>query len=395
MNFSLKIAKRFMIGGKGSGPSRLTGWISIIGLTIGCMAMILSVSILNGFESRVVSKIIGFEGDLRITNVKDWSKLESYISSLNGVKSTMLFQKRKSLLIGRNNSQRMVELKSIEIPKISEFYDLNIKQVNSSKTQQIILGEMTARRLNLNLGDEVRILSPIDNGSAWGLPIQVQCIVSGIFNVQVLDLDDKIAFISKDVGRKLFLRKNGPDGLDIRLDKNSDFQTIANMIKNKFPNIKVNKWSDLHSELFNAMRFERIGALFVLSLIIVVACFNLITTLILVTAQKIRQIGILQVMGCSQKVIKTIIMSQGVMIGSIGITAGLIFGVIIIILQNTYGLIPLPEDVYFISFLPMNIYFYDIITILSISFGMVILSVSIAAKRSTMISTLEAVYLEK
>ena len=395
MNFSLIIAKRFMIGGKGSGPSRLTGWISIIGLTIGCMAMILSVSILNGFESRVVSKIIGFEGDLRITNVKDWSKLESYISSLNGVKSTMLFQKRKSLLIGRNNSQRMVELKSIEIPKISEFYDLNIKQVNSSKTQQIILGEMTARRLNLNLGDEVRILSPIDNGSAWGLPIQVQCIVSGIFNVQVLDLDDKIAFISKDVGRKLFLRKNGPDGLDIRLDKNSDFQTIANMIKNKFPNIKVNKWSDLHSELFNAMRFERIGALFVLSLIIVVACFNLITTLILVTAQKIRQIGILQVMGCSQKVIKTIIMSQGVMIGSIGITAGLIFGVIIIILQNTYGLIPLPEDVYFISFLPMNIYFYDIITILSISFGMVILSVSIAAKRSTMISTLEAVYLEK
>ena len=395
MNFSLKIAKRFMIGGKGSGPSRLTGWISIIGLTIGCMAMILSVSILNGFESRVVSKIIGFEGDLRITNVKDWSKLESYISSLNGVKSTMLFQKRKSLLIGRNNSQRMVELKSIEIPKISEFYDLNIKQVNSSKTQQIILGEMTARRLNLNLGDEVRILSPIDNGSAWGLPIQVQCIVSGIFNVQVLDLDDKIAFISKDIGRKLFLRKNGPDGLDIRLDKNSDFQIIANMIKNKFPKIKVNKWSDLHSELFNAMRFERIGALFVLSLIIVVACFNLITTLILVTAQKIRQIGILQVMGCSQKVIKTIIMSQGVMIGSIGITAGLIFGVIIIILQNTYGLIPLPEDVYFISFLPMNIYFYDIITILSISFGMVILSVSIAAKRSTMISTLDAVYLEK
>jgi len=395
MNFSLKIAKRFLIGGKGSGPSRLTGWISIIGLTIGCMAMILSVSILNGFESRVVSKIIGFEGDLRITNVKDWSKFESYISSLNGVKSTMLFQKRKSLLIGRNNSQRMVELKSIEIPKISEFYDLNIKQVNSSKTQQIILGEMTARRLNLNLGDEVRILSPIDNGSAWGLPIQVQCIVSGIFNVQVLDLDDKIAFISKDVGQKLFLRKNGPDGLDIRLDKNSDFQIIANMIKNKFPNIKVNKWSDLHSELFNAMRFERIGALFVLSLIIVVACFNLITTLILVTAQKIRQIGILQVMGCSQKVIKTIIMSQGVMIGSIGITAGLIFGVIIIVLQNTYGLIPLPEDVYFISFLPMNIYFYDIITILSISFGMVILSVSIAAKRSTMISTLDAVYLEK
>ena len=395
MNFSLKIAKRFMIGGKGSGPSRLTGWISIIGLTIGCMAMILSVSILNGVESRVINKIVGFEGDIRVTNVEDWNKLERFILSLKNVKSTMSFQTRKSLLIGRNKSQRMIELKSIELSKISEFYDLNIKQFDSSKTQQIILGEMTARRLNLNLGDAVRILSPIDNGSAWGLPIQVQCIVGGIFSVQVLDLDDKIAFIPKGIGQKLFLRKNGPDGLDIRLNQNSDIQSIENMIKDKFPNITVNKWTDLHRELFNAMRFERIGALFVLSLIIVVACFNLITTLILVSAQKIRQIGILQVMGCTQKVIKSIIMSQGAMIGSIGIISGLIIGGLIIILQNLFGLISLPEDVYFISILPMNIYFYDIITILSISFGMVILSVYIAAKRANMISTLEAVYLEK
>ena len=167
------------------------------------------------------------------------------------------------------------------------------------------------------------------------------------------------------------------------------------MIKSNFPEVIVKKWTDLHSELFSAMRFERIGALFVLSLIIVVACFNLITTLILVSAQKTRQIGILQVMGCSQKVVRSIIMNQGVMIGAIGIFTGLLIGGLFILLQNTFGLIPLPEDIYFIPFLPMEIYFYDIITILFISFGMVILSVIIAAKRTTMISTLEAVYLEK
>jgi len=384
-----------MLGGKGSGPSRLTGWISIIGLAIGCMAMILSISILNGFESRVINKIIGFEGDIRVANVSNWNNLDSYISSLSDVKSSISFQERKGLLIGRNDSQRMIELKSLDIDKISEFYDLNIKQVKSSSLPQVFLGEMTARRLNLNLGDAVRLLSPIDNGSAWGLPIQAQCIVGGIFSIQVLDLDDKVAFIPKKIGQKLFLRKDGPDGLDIRLHENSDIQMVVNMIKSNFPEATIKKWSDLHTELFNAMKFERFGALFVLSLIIVVACFNLITTLILVSAQKIRQIGILQVMGCSKKSIKSIIMNQGLMIGSIGIFTGSFIAIFFIKIQNNFGLIPLPEDIYFISSLPMDIYFYDIFTILSISFGMVILSVIIAAKRATMISTLEAVYLEK
>ena len=384
-----------MLGGKGSGPSRLTGWISIIGLAIGCMAMILSISILNGFESRVINKIIGFEGDIRVANVSNWNNLDSYISSLSDVESSISFQERNGLLIGRNDSQRMIELKSLDIDKISEFYDLNIKQVKSSNLPQVFLGEMTARRLNLNLGDAVRLLSPIDNGSAWGLPIQAQCIVGGIFSIQVLDLDDKVAFIPKKIGQKLFLRKDGPDGLDIRLHENSDIQMVVNMIKSNFPEATIKKWSDLHTELFNAMKFERFGALFVLSLIIVVACFNLITTLILVSAQKIRQIGILQVMGCSKKSIKSIIMNQGLMIGSIGIFTGSFIAIFFIKIQNNFGLIPLPEDIYFISSLPMDIYFHDIFTILSISFSMVILSIIIAAKRATMISTLEAVYLEK
>ena len=114
MIFSAKIAKRFMLGGKGAGPSRLTGWISIVGMTIGCVAMILSVSILNGFELRVINKIVGFESDLRISNVTDWNKVENYILNLDGVENVMTFQQRKGLLIGRNNNQRMVLLKSID-----------------------------------------------------------------------------------------------------------------------------------------------------------------------------------------------------------------------------------------------------------------------------------------
>ena len=395
MIFSAKIAKRFMLGGKGAGPSRLTGWISIVGMTIGCVAMILSVSILNGFELRVINKIVGFESDLRISNVTDWEKVENYILNLDGVENVMTFQQRKGLLIGRNNNQRMVLLKSIDPSLISKFYDLNMEVSEPSDLPKVYLGEMTARRLNLNLGDGIRVMSPIDQGSSWGLPIQTQCVVGGIFSIQVLDLDDKIAFIPKDIGKKLFIRKNGPDGLDVRLIDNVDIGLISKTIQKKFPLAIVKTWADLHSELFNAMQFERIGALFVLSLIILVACFNLVTTLVLVSAQKIRQIGILQVMGCSKNVIKSIIMNQGMMIGLIGILSGLIIGLFLIWVQNTFGVVRLPQDIYFTPFLPMDIFVLDLIIILSISFGMVILSIYIAANRALMVSPLEAIYTEK
>ena len=151
----------------------------------------------------------------------------------------------------------------------------------------------------------------------------------------------------------------------------------------------------MHNELFSAMKFERIGALVVLSMIILVACFNLVTTLMLVTAQKMREFGILQVMGSTQDLVRSIVMYQGSMIGGIGIFIGLGIGLLLIFFQNIFGIITLPEDIYFTPYLPMVIFAYDFIIILSISLGMVILSTWIAAKRTLMISPIEAVYLEK
>jgi ABC-type lipoprotein release transport system permease subunit len=126
-----------------------------------------------------------------------------------------------------------------------------------------------------------------------------------------------------------------------------------------------------------------------------VACFNLVTTLILVTAQKVREYGILQVMGTTRGLVKSIVMHQGGMIGGLGISAGLGIGLLFILAQNVFGLISLPEDIYFTPYLPMVIFINDVITILSISLGMVILSSFIAAKRALMISPLEAINLEK
>lgn len=395
MNISWMVARRFLLGGKGGGPSRLTGWIAIVGLAIGCMAMVLSISVLNGFESRVVNKIVGFEGDIRISNVSNWNEAKVNIESVDSVKGVMAFQERKGLILGRGGSQRMVMFKAVSLDLIENFYALNMSKGITSNINDVYLGEMVARRLNLSVGDGLIIASPIDHGSGWGIPRQIQCVVGGIFNMQVLDLDDKIVFISDEIGKQLFIRKQGPDGMDIRLNENADVNAVATKIKSIIPNAKVETWGDLHSELFGAMKFERIGALVVLSFIIVVACFNLVTTLALVIAQKVREYGILQVIGMSQQMVRSIVLKQGIMIGGIGILSGVLIGLIFIVVQNIFGIIRIPEDIYFTPYLPMEIFLADIVIILAISVVMVVLSVIVAAQRALNMSVLEAIYLEK
>ena len=396
MNFSRLIAKRFLLKSQESSPSKITGWIAVVGLAVGCMAMVLSLSVLNGFEKRVVDKIIGFESDLRLTKVNDWDSAISIISNFDEVKETMTFQERKGLIVGKGNTKRMVSLKAVNMDKISSFYDFNsFVEVKSADLPIVYLGEMTARRLNVDKGDVIRIFSPIDYGYSWGVPVQIQCIVGEIFNIQVLDLDDKIAFIPTEIGEKIFTRKSMPDGIDIRLHEDADVQSVAIKISEKIIEAKVESWGDLHSELFGAMQFERVGTLAVLSLIILVACFNLIATLVLITAQKTREFGILQVLGASRTSIKSIIFNQGLIISVTGIFSGLFISLVFIFCQNYFGIITLPQDIYFTPYLPMEISANDIIVILLISFLMVFVSINIAARRTLMFSPLNLIKLEK
>ena len=396
MNFSYKIAKRFLMGARSSGPSKLTGWMSIIGLCIGSMAMVLSIAVLNGFEYRVIDKIIGFESDIRLTKIEDFNNSIDIVNKISGVKSLMPFQERKGLILAKGGLQRMVTLKAIEIDKFSSFYNINSFTTTNIGDQPIVyLGEMTARRLNVREGEVVRLLSPIDHGYSWGLPAQIQCVVGGIFNIQVLDLDDRIAFIPSEIGKKLFIRKSKPDGIDIRLKEGYNIDLVVNELRNKILEVKVDTWGDLHQELFGAMKFEKIGTLIVLSLIIVVACFNLVTTLVLVAAQKAREFGILQVLGSNKKTIKSIVMYQGGLISSFGIISGLFIGLLFIYLQNIFGIISLPEDIYFTSYLPMVILLKDIVAILAISIGMVIVSIYISANRTVILSSMKSIYLDK
>ena len=166
------------------------------------------------------------------------------------------------------------------------------------------------------------------------------------------------------------------------------------MIKD-FKNISVYSWEDLHKALINAMRLERLGALAVLCLIILVSSFNLISTLVLVIIQKIRQIGILRAIGVSNLDIRKIIVTQGVLIGGIGVLIGTLLSLLLIIIQNIYGVIPIPSDIYFISELPMIINLNDIFLVSFISLIFIIFSSLIASRQAVKIGIRESLQWEK
>ena len=398
MKFQFLIAKKFMLGGSGSGPSRLNGWVSIIGMIIGTFAILISLSVMNGFEERVIKKLIGFEGDIRISpNVN--TNLEDIFSQINinpSIDEALLFKERIGIILANDDSKRVVTFKSIDMTLLSSFYDIAFTKKDSNISDTgIAIGYLLAQRLNVDIGDQITIMSPIDQSNLFGLPILIDVKVSKIFNSQVLDFDDRIVFISNEVGDRIFLRKKTYDGIDIRLKSRKELSRVKLELQNYYKNSSVHSWEDLHASLISAMRLERLGALTVLCLIILVSSFNLISTLVLVIMQKVRQIGILRAIGATNIDIKKIIITQGILIGGFGALIGIIASYLLIIIQNSYGIIPIPSDIYFISQLPMMLKPNDIFMVALISLLFIVFSSLLASRQAIIIGIRKSLQWEK
>ena len=387
-----------MLGDSGYGPSRINGWVSIIGMTIGTFAILISLSVMNGFEERVIAKLIGFEGDIRITSNSN-TNLEgifNQIRSHSSIDKALLYKERIGMILSKDDSKRIVTFKSIDIENIDSFYNIDfINKGFSISKDGIAIGYLLAQRLNVDVGDPLMIMSPIDQSNSFGLPILINVKVGKIFNSQVLDFDDRIVFISKEMGDRIFLRKKSYDGIDIRLNDKEELSSVILKMQNDYKNVSVYSWEDLHEALITAMRLERLGALAVLCLIILVSSFNLISTLVLVIIQKVRQIGILRAIGANNKHIRKIIITQGMLIGGIGAFIGILASLLLITIQNVYGIISIPSDIYFISQLPMIINSNDIFVVVLISLMFIIGSSLIASKQAVKIGIRESLQWEK
>ena len=383
MKFINVISKRFYNRSKVYG--KYLGILSMLGMGVGCFAIIISISVLNGFENIVHQKLKGFEGDIRVfQNIYDpkWEKID-------GVKKIIPFMERK-IVLQANDVTRVVSMKAVDEEIMPEFYEIFL-QGRFPRAGEIILGQDLAYRLGIEIGQEVYASSPIDHTIGFTTPYKKRFKVSGVFSTKVLNYDDQIVFGTLGDGKMLFSRKKKIDGYDIKVDSNFSIEKIKKRINSMIrPESSVISWDEQNKSLVDAMKIERYATIIVLSLIFVVSTFNLISNLSLISIQKTKEIGILLSMGASKKSIQHIIMLLGIRRAGIGALLGFFVGYIIINVQSQFSIIPLPTEVYFLDSLPMILYFNDIILVLSISFSFIFIASFISGKKLSQIDVKEA-----
>ena len=365
MNWEKFISNRFYDSSKNQGW--YSGLFSMIGMGVGCFAMIISLSVMNGFETLVHGKLKGFEGDLRIVGHMS----ETPVLGLNEIEAAMPYMERRGV-IESNDVQKVVSLKAVDEKTMESFYNLPLRGA-TPKSGQVAIGQDLAFRLGKDIGDEIIVYSPIDQAIGFGLPPRKKLVISAIFSTKVLDYDDRFVFLSMSDGKSLFRRKSGYDGVDLRIKPNSDINQIKyDLIRNMGPEMEIQSWEDLNRSLVDAMKMERLGTIVILCLIFLVAAFNLAAALTLISIQRMKEVGILRAMGAPTHSVLKMMIQLGLSRAGKGAISGFVSGIFLVLVQTKFSLIPIPSDIYFVDALPMVLMPRDLFIIVILSFIFII-----------------------
>tara|TARA_B100000378_G_scaffold268567_1_gene255820 strand:+ start:2702 stop:3907 length:1206 start_codon:yes stop_codon:yes gene_type:complete len=394
------LARRMLLSRKKVGLISWSGIISILGVAVGCFALIISVAVLNGFEREVRNKVVGFESDLRLTlgeTKLNMDNLSSTFDQESDIAGYSAFIERKAVAIAMDE-RSLVKVKAVEEGSLQKIYKIDgvgEMEVIGNKAP-VYVGKGIADRLGLQSGDRLRLMNPLDNQIYLGMPTVLDGRVAGVFETRILDFDQTYVFVPLGVGQALFKSMDTFDGIDFRLTSSARKDTMKALILSKAPaGAVVSGWEDMHQTLFQAMQMEKLGSMVVLSLIVIVACFNIASTLTMLVLEKIREVGILKTIGFSQVRIGNIFRLQGIFIGGFGLLLGGGLGLLFVLGQERLGLIRLPETIYFVQSLPVAISLTDVITIFLICVIVIALAVYFPSREARRLLPTEAIQYEK
>lgn len=384
----------------------IISYLSITGITIGVAALIIVLSVFNGFSSLITSYLVNFDPHLRIEINADADKttvtnLENILSNEKRVIGFSNFVEGKVLLVSENKTQ-VVNLKGIEEDKSFNVYGfeenviLGEFDLSDENTPSVIIGLQLADRMHLSIDDTLMIVSPTGIERAiinLSIPSNQRFVVKGIFQSNNNDYDAGYIFSSIKSSQILFNQRNNIDGIDVRFD-NINF---ADQFKNELLKIsdenefRIYTWYDLHRELFTIMEIERWVAYIILCLIIAVAVFNILSSLSMSVIEKKRDLGILQAMGMEQNQIKKIFINQGLIVGLVGTLVGFALGIFVYWLQITYKIYPLNPLQYKIDALPMELRLFDFFAVGLASITLSFLASFYPAKKAVTINPIDAI----
>jgi len=381
MSFEFYIAKRYLKSKRKTGFISIITYISVAGVMIGVAALVIVLSVMNGFEREVRSRIIGVNAHIRVTTFHDRG-VENYGALMNQIKNeahvigmtpyvygkglAKTKEGSAGVLIKGINAETANQVTDLEQNIIYGELNLGDVEVEDEKTLPgIVLGFNLADRLVVTLGDVVTIISPAGITGIMGqIPPMKQFRVTGYFETGLYEYDDTYAYISVTSAQKLFQMGDKITGIELKLDDMNQAEVVADDLRDRlgYP-YRVLSWFNLNPNLFAWMQIEKWAAFVILSLIIMVAAFNIISTLIMVVMEKTKEIGILKSMGATGKSIKRIFIFEGLVVGVAGTILGSTIGYALCWAQQTYKFFGLPSDVYIISWLPIYMKWLDFLLV--------------------------------
>lgn len=397
MSYEFFISKRYLRAKRKQVFVSIITFISIFGIFLGVAALIIVLAVMNGFEADLRTKILGIKSHIELTTdfggpMKDYEKVRQRIAGMPGVVASTPFIYSQAMIRNSNGVSGVIirgmdSASAFKVINLGKVREGSIDYLNklpaglSDKYKKddvqasgIVIGKEMAKNLGIYLYDPITIISPVGVSTPMGvMPRMKKFIVVGIFESGFYEYDSTLAYLSLKSCQDFLQMGDAVTGIDIKVNDIYKADIIARSIQNKlgFP-YWAHNWMQMNKNLFSALKLEKRVMFIILSLIVLVAAFNIISALIMIVMEKNKDIAILKSMGATSRSIMKIFVYQGLIVGIIGTASGCAAGLAVALnLQKVSQFVEkmfhfkfLPGDVYYLSELPSQVNYGDVFIII-------------------------------
>lgn len=388
---------------------------SMIGIGLGVAALIVVLSVMNGFQEELRSRILGVASHLQITGadnmLQDWQRVQAGVSRQPHVEAAAPYIMAQGMLSYGQAVQGVIirGVLPADEDKVAELGShMKAGKLDDLKPGEfgIVLGAELAQSLGVVLGDKVVVMAPQGQFTPTGVVPRIkQFRLVGLFQIGMFEYDSGLALIHMDDAAKLYRMDDKVSGVRLKLDDLFQAPAVARQLAGHLQNqgvYYISDWTEQHANFFRAVQMEKRVMFIILALIVAVAAFNIVSTLVMAVTDKRADIAIMRTFGASPRSIMLIFIVQGALIGVIGTVVGAVIGVLVALnigtivpfIEQLFQVQFLAKDIYYISELPSHLVWADVITITLMSFVLSLLATLYPSWRAGKINPAEALRYE-